>query len=139
MSENLNPQPGQPFIQRQLGFVEAVKRGLLEKYCDFTGRASLSEFWWFVLFSAIISWVFSLFLGHGWFSWVLYSIVSLALLLPSLGVTVRRLHDTGKGGGWVFVSFIPLVGVIWLLVLCAQQSEPKENRFGKIPNVDAVI
>ena len=62
---------------------------------------------------------------------VLSGAVSLALLIPSLAVTVRRLHDIGKGGGWIFISLIPFIGAIWLLILLIMQGELDENRFGK--------
>jgi uncharacterized membrane protein YhaH (DUF805 family) len=64
---------------------------------------------------------------------VFYSLYSVAILVPSLAVLVRRLHDVGKGGGWICISFIPLIGMIWLLVLMCQNSEPDSNRFGQNP------
>lgn len=92
-------------------------------YCDFKGLASRADYWYFVLFNALITWsivglfnLFSLTAGT-----VINCILSLILLLPSLGITVRRLHDIGKKGTMIFIAFIPLVGVIWLIVLLCQK------------------
>jgi uncharacterized membrane protein YhaH (DUF805 family) len=85
----------------------------------------------FVLFNLIFSGVATLLdmaLGLGFIS-LLYS---LAVLLPGLAVLVRRLHDIGKGGGWIFITLIPLVGFIWMLVLLVTDSEG-DNRFGANP------
>jgi hypothetical protein len=65
--------------------------------------------------------------------YVLSGIVTVALLLPSICVAIRRLHDTGRGGGWCFIALIPLVGAIWLLVLMLLPGEPETNRFGDVP------
>jgi inner membrane protein yhaI len=65
--------------------------------------------------------------------YVLSGIVTVALLLPSICVAIRRLHDTGRGGGWCFIALIPLVGAIWLLVLMLLPGEPEANRFGDVP------
>lgn len=64
---------------------------------------------------------------------VLSWLVTLALLLPGLGVAVRRMHDIGKGGGWIFIALVPLVGWVWAIVLLCQPSEPFDNRFGPMP------
>lgn len=65
--------------------------------------------------------------------YVLSGIVTVALLLPSICVAIRRLHDTGRGGGWFFIVLIPLVGAIWFLVLMLLPGEPETNRFGDVP------
>ncbi len=86
-------------FQRQVTFEQAVRSALQVHYCDFKGRASRSEFWWFELFGVILGAIISAF---GIFSTtavnVIQSIVSLALRLPSLGLMVRRLHDINKSG-----------------------------------------
>lgn len=89
------------------------------KYADFTGRASRSEYWYFALFNFIIGCIFyALMYGFGddgepsMFFYILYGLYCLGVLLPSLAVNVRRLHDIGKGGGWIFISFVPLIGGI---------------------------
>ena len=80
----------------------------LSKYATFTGRASRSEFWWFVLFQILVS------LAAGMLGNVVGGLVNLALLLPSLAVGARRLHDIGKSGWW---QLITLTGIgIFLLI-----------------------
>lgn len=61
---------------------------------------------------------------------VIAYIIPLAFLLPNLAVSVRRMHDIGKGGGWIFISCIPIIGRIWFIVLCCKSSQYGENRFG---------
>ena len=121
--------------QRQLGFGEAVKKALLENYCNFQGRASRSEYWWFALFTFIVGAVISLIFGTGTTGRVINGIFELAMLLPSLGLTVRRLHDVGKSGWWFFIGFIPLIGWIWLIWLLATPSQATPNEYGPEPNV----
>jgi uncharacterized membrane protein YhaH (DUF805 family) len=114
---------------------------VLKKYCVFSGRASRSEFWFFVLFNVVISLIFNALVfacsdssGMTMLFTSLSYIYSLAVLLPGIGVSVRRLHDIGKGGGWFCISFIPIIGWIWAIVLYATPTEPGENRFGANPN-----
>lgn len=68
----------------------------------------------------------------GW-AYTVMSIYSLAILLPSLAVSVRRLHDTGRGGGWIFISLVPIIGGIWYFILTVLPSQPGPNRFGEEP------
>lgn len=133
--------------QRQAGFGEAVRRAF-SNYCNFSGRASRSEYWWFALFNYIVAMM--LLTGH-YFSTntmlgstndfaldtfsVLYYIWCLVVILPGLGLIWRRLHDIGKGGGWYFIGLIPLVGGIILIVWFCKESEPIDNRFGPVPNL----
>jgi len=65
----------------------------------------------------------------------LYGLYSLAVLIPSLAVTVRRLHDVGKSGWFILVGLIPLIGSIWLLVLFCTDSKPGENQYGPSPKM----
>ncbi|MBD5370371.1 MAG: DUF805 domain-containing protein [Bacteroides sp.] len=122
--------------QRQVTFQEAIQSALLQNYCNFSGRASRSQYWWFVLFSFIVSVVLSIV-----FCWsdtalnIVNSLVSLALLLPGLGLCVRRLHDIGKSGWWVLLSLIPLVGAIILIIWYCQDSQPYPNEYGPVPNM----
>lgn len=85
------------------------------KYVDFSGRASRSEYWWFVLFVFLGSIVASLF-GH-----LLHLLFALGTLLPSLAAATRRLHDTGRSGWWQLIGLVPLVGWIILIVFLAQE------------------
>lgn len=122
--------------QRQVTFKEAVMRALTQNYCNFNGRSSRSEFWWFELFEVIIGIVLGIV-----FCWsqnalnIASGLVSLALLLPNLGLAIRRLHDIGKSGWWIFIGLIPLVGGIILLVWWCKDSQPSENEYGPIPNL----
>lgn len=104
-------------------FMDAVKV-CLKKYADFNGRASRAEFWWFILFQIIVSFVVGIIS-----QWLAY-ICGLALLVPSLAVAWRRLHDIGRAGGYYFVGLIPLVGWIIVLLWYIKPGEPGANRFG---------
>ncbi len=118
-------------MQRELNFGEALAI-CFSKYCCFEGRASRSEYWWWVLFNFILSFVLNMaFIGDP--LTIVSGVTSLALLLPGLGVAVRRLHDIGKGGGYIFLALIPLVGPIILIVWFCRESEMFTNRFGDIP------
>jgi uncharacterized membrane protein YhaH (DUF805 family) len=104
----------------------------MEKYASFTGRASKSEFWWFYLFTLLIGWCASLVgtLTLGQPAGTLLSVlVNLALLLPSLAVSARRLHDTGRSGYWLFIG-LTLVGLVPLLYWFAQKADPASNQYG---------
>lgn len=125
--------------QYQVPFGKAISMAF-SSYCDFSGRASRSEYWWFYLFNVIIGFVSTIVSGilfglDSFAYYVIPTLASLVLLLPGLGLTVRRLHDTGRGGGWIFISLIPLVGAIILIVFLVQPSENGDNRFGDIPNL----
>ena len=120
-------------LQYQVSFPDAIKRAF-SNYCCFKGRASRSEFWFWVLFTFIVGTILSFFGNAGEY---LSGAASLAFLLPSLGLYWRRLHDTGRAGGWFFICFVPLVGIILLIVWCAQASQPEPNRFGDVPNLVA--
>ena len=105
-----------------IGLVEAVKI-CFNKYADFKGRASRAEYWWWYLFTVLVA------IALGWIPFLGLAI-SLALFVPTLAVSWRRI---GKGGGWWFINFIPLVGLILWIVWCCQKSEPTTNRFGEMP------
>jgi uncharacterized membrane protein YhaH (DUF805 family) len=113
---------------------------VLQQYADFAGRARRTEFWMFTLFSAIISIVLAVLdtmLGltfvEGTTSGWLGLIYSLAVLLPGLGVTVRRLHDTGRSGWWLLIGLVPFVGGIVLIVFCATAGNMGANSYGPDP------
>ena len=111
----------------------------LKKYATFSGRAQRAEYWYFVLFYILIFIGLSILDGMtGSFSEAagmgfLGGIFSLALLLPSIAVGVRRLHDTGRSGWWLLLALIPLIGAIVLLVFTVQDSTPGENQYGPNP------
>jgi len=86
------------------------------KYVDFSGRASRSEFWWFFLFCCLVS------IAAGMFGFIVNCLVSLALLLPQVAAATRRLHDTGRSGWWQLIGLIPVIGWIVMIVFLAQES-----------------
>ena len=115
---------------------------VLKKYAVFSGRARRREYWMFILINVIVAVVLGLIEAFAGISGnrqpgLLSSLYSLAVLLPSLGVAVRRLHDTGRSGWWLLINLIPLVGTIVLLVFFLQDSEPGENQYG--PNPKEVV
>jgi uncharacterized membrane protein YhaH (DUF805 family) len=112
-------------------FVESIK-AVLTNYAGFTGRASRSEFWWFYLFTVLVSLVFNVLSGGnaGSFFGIVSALVSLALLLPSLAVGVRRLHDIGRSGWYLLFALIPLAGIIILIVWWARAGDVSDNAFG---------
>lgn len=114
-----------------MSFADAI-RSVLTKYVTFAGRARRSEFWWFTLFAVILYVVAAIIDAAAGIS-ALAIIVALALFLPSLAVTVRRLHDTGRSGWWILISLIPLVGGLVLLVFECQDSQPGSNNYGPSP------
>jgi uncharacterized membrane protein YhaH (DUF805 family) len=121
-----------------MSFQDAVRTCLQQKYVDFSGRARRSEYWYFFLFTIIVGIVAGIIdgilgtRGTAGGTGLVGAIASLALLLPGLGVGVRRLHDTGRSGWWLLIGLIPLVGAIVLLVFFVQDSQP-DNQYGPSP------
>lgn len=112
-----------------MSFKDAVVT-CFKKYVDFSGRARRSEYWYFALFTGIVEFVLGLICRD---IPIIISLFSLATMLPTLAVTWRRLHDVNKCGAWVFISLVPIVGWILLLVWSCKDSNPGENRFGPCP------
>ncbi len=113
--------------------MEWYLRVVKDNYANFNGRARRKEYWMFVLFNMLF--VFGVIIIDyllGTFP-ILYCIYLLAIVIPSIAVFVRRLHDIGKSGWWFFIGFIPLVGAIWLLVLLCIEGNPGENIYGSSP------
>jgi uncharacterized membrane protein YhaH (DUF805 family) len=112
---------------------------VLKKYAEFNGRARRKEYWYFVLFNILISIALAIIdnatgslnakAGVGLFG----TIYALGVLLPSIAVSVRRLHDTGRSGWWLLISFIPLIGPLVLLVFMVLESHPGDNTYGPNP------
>jgi uncharacterized membrane protein YhaH (DUF805 family) len=119
-----------------MGFTEAISSGF-RNYVNFSGRAARSEFWFWVLFSILVS------IAAGIIDFAVFgirdgvspisSLTSLALFLPGLAVSVRRLHDTDRSGWWVLLFLIPLIGAIVLLIWYCSRGTPGPNRFGPDP------
>jgi uncharacterized membrane protein YhaH (DUF805 family) len=118
-----------------MGFAESVQT-VLSKYADFKGRASRPEYWWYFLAQFILVLILEILLAatdNNSAVSVLLLAVSLALLLPSLAVGVRRLHDTDKVGWWILLGLIPVIGTIVLIVFFATPGTDGDNRFGPAP------
>lgn len=108
-----------------MGFMEAVK-ACFAKYATFDGRACRSEYWYWVLFNFLVG----IFLG-----WIPYlgTILSILFILPSIAVSVRRLHDIGKSGWWYLLSIIPIIGWVAMIYFCVLDSQPGVNQYGPNP------
>lgn len=113
-----------------MDFITAVKT-CLGKYATFQGRAIRSEYWFFSLFYFIISMISSVIAGaaDGALS-VLPVVLLIALFVPSLAVSVRRLHDVDKSGWWVLIFLVPIIGFILMLVWFCKRGTEGANRFG---------
>ncbi|WP_141502064.1 DUF805 domain-containing protein [Paenibacillus luteus] len=107
---------------------------VIKNYVEFSGRARRTEYWMFILFNILASIVLSIIERIIGIEPALSGLYSLFILLPSLAVGVRRLHDTGRSGLWLLLSFIPLIGAIILLVFFCQDSEDN-NQYGPNPKV----
>jgi len=111
----------------------------LKKYADFSGRARRKEYWFFVLFNIIISVVLTVcdvFLGTYSAAasiGILTGIYTLAVLIPGIAVSVRRLHDTGRSGWWLLIVLVPLIGALVLLIFMFIDSQPGQNAYGPSP------
>ncbi len=111
-------------------FWEAVRSGF-DHYVRFGGRASRPAFWWWLLFAILVAVAVSAMDGTIFEESMLLTIfVWLGLILPSLSVAIRRLHDTSRSGWWILISMIPILGFIVLLVFCLQKSDPGANTYG---------
>lgn len=111
----------------------------LKKYAQFDGRSQRSEYWFFALFYILFAIAATLIdVGIGSYDpqsgfGLVSAILAIGLFIPSLSVSVRRLHDTDRSGWWILICLIPLVGAIWFLVLMVFDSTPGNNRFGPNP------
>lgn len=135
---------------RKIGFGEAVKL-FFKNYVNFNGRATRSEYWWVYLFNNIVYMVLGIlfaisggsslaaydaygdmsiaYMGAGAIFYILMMLYGLAVLLPSLSLMVRRLHDIGKSGTYILMGLIPFAGYIILLVYMLTGSAP-DNQYG---------
>jgi uncharacterized membrane protein YhaH (DUF805 family) len=114
---------------------------VLKKYAVFNGRSRRKEYWCFLLFSVIVSIVLTFIdvktgtvsadLGLG----LLSGIYTLAVLVPGVAVTIRRLHDTDRSGWWILILLVPLAGAIVLIVFMAVDGKTEENQYGVNPKL----
>ena len=112
---------------------------VLKNYVGFSGRARRKEYWMFVLFNVIFAVAAMILdnvlglaskeLGYG----PIYGIYALAMILPSLAVAARRLHDIGKSGWWQLIALIPIIGVIVLIVWYVREGDHGDNAYGPDP------
>lgn len=115
-----------------------------DNYANFKGRARRSEYWYFTLGNVIISlglFLFTILLssvggGIDTIGLVIYILYTLAMIVPSLAVIVRRLHDVGKSGWFYFVSLIPIIGGIWILVVLVTEGDRGPNEYGEDPKAN---
>ncbi len=104
-----------------------------QHYFDFNGRARRAEFWWYILVYLIIAIVLNVIGSILHLNGLLGGLFGLALLLPSIGVAVRRLHDTNRSGWWYFIVLVPLVGVVLLSIWFAAEGTKGPNTYGPDP------
>lgn len=116
-----------------------------DNYANFNGRARRKEYWMFFLINMIISMTLYGLAIIGTLSEIrilstigfgLYGLYTLAMLIPSLAVGIRRLHDTGRSGWWLLIGFVPLIGAIVMLIFTVQEGDPCPNEYGEDPKAD---
>ncbi len=115
-----------------MSFMESIQT-CFSKYVTFSGRARRSEYWYFALFTGVISSILNAVGKNVEAFAIIGGIFGLAVLLPSLAVCVRRLHDINKSGWWILISLVPIVGAILLIIWYCKDSDPGENNFGPNP------
>jgi len=102
-----------------------------KNFANFSDRARRKQYWMFVLFNFLIAMAIAIvegFLG----TFFMYPLFVLVMLVPSISIATRRLHDTGRSGWWQLISFVPLIGIIVLLVFLVQDSK-EDNEYGPNP------
>ena len=111
-----------------MNFSQAISSGF-ENYTNFRGRAVRSEYWYWSLFNLLVT-------VAGWIvdgsirTSLVSALIGLALFLPGLAVTFRRLHDTNHSGWWIWISIIPIIGFIVMLVFLTKAGDREPNRYG---------
>jgi len=112
---------------------------VLKKYAVFEGRARRKEYWFFVLFNVLVS------MALGFVDWltgninpdtglgILSGIYALGVMIPGMAVSVRRLHDTGRSGWWLLITFVPVIGAVVFFYFMVLDSNPEINEYGALP------
>lgn len=118
-----------------MNLMEAVEHVFFH-YAVFEGRARRSEFWYFQLFQFLVLFALGILSVTGVFA-ILIPIFYLACFIPNLAVSWRRFHDIGRSGLWYFISYIPIVGIILMIVWLSQDSQPGNNQYGPNPKRNA--
>jgi uncharacterized membrane protein YhaH (DUF805 family) len=108
---------------------------VLKNYAVFTGRSRRREFWYFTLFNSMAAIVLMIIDITAGTHYAFLGIYCLAVLLPGLGVSIRRLHDTNRSGWWVLVNLYPAVGQFFYFLFMVAESDVGENRYGQNPKV----
>ena len=113
-----------------------------QRATDFSGRSRRKEYWHFQLFNAIVMIFLGLFAiafsdqdKPAMIPFGLMSAYGLVVFVPSLAITVRRLHDIGKSGWWYLIAFVPLIGGMVLFVFTVLDGDPERNEYGPNPKV----
>ena len=109
-------------------FIKPVK----DQYADFEGRTSRQAFWMFVLVSILLQIAISI-VDNMLGTMIIGFLFMIAIIVPSIAITARRLHDTNKSGWWQLVGLIPFVGAVILIVLCALKGDETANSYGPVP------
>lgn len=139
----IQPQVNSQQVYQTMGFGDAIRICMKEKYASFSGRATRAEYWYFYLFSililiggAIVGGIIGAILSGGdedvaiGAAVIVYGIVALGLVCPSISVLIRRLHDTGRSGWWCFIALIPYIGSIVIFIFTLLNSQDHDNEYG---------
>ena len=109
----------------------------IRKYAVFDGRAGRSEYWYFVLvyfgISIVLGFIDGMFGAHG--MGLLSAVFCVAMVIPSLSIAIRRLHDTDRSAWWLLIGFVPVAGIIILIVFFASVGTQGSNRYGAPPEM----
>ncbi len=124
-------------------FVDYAVQTITKNYANFNGRARRKEYWGTMLVYMIVAVILSMLMNItfwiseylSYFFVLVASIFYLATIVPIIALTVRRLHDVDKSGWWYFISLVPLIGGIWLLILLCTEGTRGENQFGADPKM----
>ncbi len=112
-----------------MSFTEAIS-SVFRQYANFSGRARRSEFWFFYLFNTVVGLILNILAFVVPVLAILGGIYSLAVLVPGLAVSWRRMHDIGRSGAWNLICLVPLIGWILILIWYCTDSEYADNKYG---------
>jgi uncharacterized membrane protein YhaH (DUF805 family) len=121
-----------------MDMVNIWKTVVLQRYAKFDGRAGRAEFWWYALANFIIMIALSILIGILSIFWIIYIGYAIAVIIPSIAVAIRRLHDTNKSGWFLLIGLIPFVGFIILIVFYAMEGTNGPNDHGAAAEPAAV-
>ena len=133
-----------PRPQQMMGFMDALTTVFRNKYATFSGRASRSEYWWAYLGYFVIATVLQIFAIIGGIILIdagelalLPSLIArvgiVAMIIPTIAVSVRRMHDTGKSGWMLLILIIPCIGFILWIVWMVEDGQAHDNAYGPVP------